>query len=513
MTPPRLRFAPSPTGALHIGGLRTALFNYLYARKHGGQFILRIEDTDQTRFVQGAEDYIQKSLTWLGIEPDESPKHGGSYGPYRQSERKEQGLYQQYAQQLLDSGHAYYAFDTPEALGQKRQEAEAQGQTFKYDARSRLQLDNSLTRSPQATAEHLAQGLPYVIRIKLPQGEELVFEDLIRGTVRFNSDELDDKVLMKEDGMPTYHLANVVDDYLMKITHVSRGEEWLPSTPLHVYLYRYLGWEAVMPVFMHLPLILRPDGKGKLSKRDGAKFGMPVFPLDWPELGIQGFDGWGFLPKAVLNFLALLGWSDPQQRDLLSVEDLIKVFDFAQVQKAGARFDFDKAKWFNQQYLITLEPKDWLEPLAKILGPTAPSAERLQGIAALMRERVVFLKELPEQAAYLFGPPNYASETEAKDLEKKVLSKWGPSRSEQIAAFLALEQPSLGTDFQALIRDFAEQQGLKMGDWLPLLRFALTGSFKGPDLPALMEFLTWPEVQARLKAFLAWVEERGAVSH
>jgi glutamyl-tRNA synthetase len=489
---------------LHIGGVRTALFNYLFAKKHGGQFLLRVEDTDQTRFVPGAEDYIIKALNWLGIQPDESPVHGGPCAPYRQSDRKEAGIYQQYAEQMIRNGHAYYAFDTAEELAALRSQYEAQGQTFKYDARTRLKLNNSLTLSPEAVAEHLANKSPYVIRIKLPQGEIVKFSDLIRGEVSFNSDDLDDKVLMKEDGMPTYHLANVVDDYLMKITHVTRGEEWLPSTPLHVYLYRFLGWESVMPQFAHLPLILRPDGKGKLSKRDGAKFGIPVFPLDWAEQGIMGFDGWGFLPHAVLNFLVQLGWSHPEGKDLLSLEEMVQAFDFAAVHKGGARFDFDKAKWFNQQYLMQQEP----EQLAKLVQPLVAekgyevSADYLAGVCALLRGRVHFLKEIPEKGCYFFQSPDYGKmmELEGKELEKKVLKKWDDEKAQAFAALpLALANAE---NKQEALHSFMEQRNLKAGEVMPVLRLALTGTLQGPDVVAMLQLFPQDWIEQRLKNFL-----------
>ncbi|RME93486.1 MAG: glutamate--tRNA ligase, partial [Bacteroidetes bacterium] len=353
MSSVRVRFAPSPTGALHIGGVRTALYNYLLAKKLGGTFILRIEDTDQTRYVPGAEAYILEALDWLGLTPDEGPGFGGAYGPYRQSERQAQ--YLKYAQELVASGRAYYAFDTPEELEAQRELAKAAGKhSFKYDAQSRGQLRNSLSLPKAEVEALLADGVPYTIRLLVEPGQTVVIEDLVRGSVSFQTDELDDKVLLKADGMPTYHLANIVDDHLMKISHVIRGEEWLPSTAHHVLLYRAFGWEDTMPAFAHLPLILKPTGKGKLSKRDGLKLGIPVFPLAWkgdtPEDSFMGFREFGFDPAAVLNFLALLGWNPGTDQEIFSLDELIAAFSIEKIGKAGARFDFDKAKWFNQQY-------------------------------------------------------------------------------------------------------------------------------------------------------------------
>jgi len=337
----RVRFAPSPTGALHIGGVRTALYNYLLAKKHNGTFILRIEDTDQTRYVPGAEDYIQEALAWLGFSPDEGPKQGGDYGPYRQSERKD--LYAQYAMQLLKDGNAYYAFDTAESLTAQRSAYEARKEVFRYDASTRMGLSNSLTMSAEDVEKRLSSGEPYTIRLKIPADESITIQDQVRGDVTFSSNELDDKIMLKGDGMPTYHLANIVDDHLMEITHVIRGEEWLPSTAHHKYLYRFLGWEETMPQFAHLPLILKPTGKGKLSKRDGAKLGIPVFPLAWKgataEESFTGFREYGFDPQAANNFLAFLGWNPGTEQEMFSLEELVEAFTIERVGKAGARFD------------------------------------------------------------------------------------------------------------------------------------------------------------------------------
>ncbi|MHB1921941.1 MAG: glutamate--tRNA ligase, partial [Chitinophagaceae bacterium] len=352
--PVRVRFAPSPTGGLHLGGVRTALFNFLFARQHGGEFILRIEDTDQSRLVAGAEEYILECLAWCGLEPDESPLHPGPYGPYRQSERKD--LYRQFALQLVQSGHAYYAFDTPKELDTMREEQKSKGNSSpQYNHQIRARMKNSLTLPPREVQQLLDQGIPYVIRIKMPYGEQVILTDLIRGEVRFDTSLVDDKVLLKADGMPTYHLAVVVDDYTMKITHAFRGEEWLPSAPVHVLLWKYLGWESHMPHWAHLPLILKPDGHGKLSKRDGDRLGFPVYAMNWtdPATGelTKGFREMGFLPEAFSNMLALLGWNDGTEQELFSLEELIRRFSLDRVHLGGAKFDFEKAKWFNHEYL------------------------------------------------------------------------------------------------------------------------------------------------------------------
>jgi glutamyl-tRNA synthetase len=365
----RVRFAPSPTGPLHIGGVRTALYNYLFARKHGGDFLLRIEDTDQTRYVKGAEDYIIESLKWCGIIFDEGVTVGGPYAPYRQSERKE--LYHQYAEKLINWGNAYYAFDTPEELEKLRKGSESQGKSFSYNCQIRDSLNNSLRLSKEETDKLISSGIHYVVRLKVPMNELIEMTDLIRGNIKVNSSTIDDKVLFKSDGMPTYHLANVVDDYLMKITHVIRGEEWLPSLPIHVLLYNFLGWKDVMPEFAHLPLLLKPDGKGKLSKRDGDKLGFPVFPLEWkdPASGeiSSGYRESGYFPEAVVNLLAFLGWNPGTEQEIFSMDQLIESFSLEHVHKAGAKFDFEKAKWFNHQYLVLKSDEELVSLFIPIL--------------------------------------------------------------------------------------------------------------------------------------------------
>lgn len=496
----RLRFAPSPTGALHIGGVRTALYNYLLAKKHKGQFILRIEDTDQNRFVPGAEDYIIEALEWCGLSIDEGPKQGGEFGPYRQSERKE--LYQKYAQQLVDNGKAYYAFDTPEELEARRNaEKEKGNHNFKYGAAVRDEMNNSIALGEAATKEKLAQNHPYTIRLLIPKDEQIVINDLVRGDVTFNSNELDDKIIMKADGMPTYHLANIVDDHLMEITHVIRGEEWLPSTAHHVLLYRAMGWEASMPKFAHLPLILKPTGKGKLSKRDGAKLGIPVFPLAWegatPEDSFQGFREWGFDPKAVINFLAFLGWNPGTEQELFSLDELIAAFSVEKIGKAGARFDFDKAKWFNQQYMIHADHEYLVEKVRPIIEANGASAshEFLLTFVEMMKERVTFYQDFWDNGYYFFEP--------AKTFDEKILKKkWKPERRAQFDLFyeaLAGIEQFEAAPIKAAVEQFMEEQELKYGDVLPILRLAITGTTKGPAIFEMMELLGKDEIIRRIK--------------
>lgn len=494
----RLRFAPSPTGALHIGGVRTALYNYLLARKHGGTFILRIEDTDQNRYIPGAEDYILEALDWCGITPDEGPRQGGDYGPYRQSERKD--LYGQYAEQLVKDGHAYYAFDTPDELNERRQIAEADGDTFKYDARVRHQLQNSLTLAPEEVKERLERGDHYAIRLAVPEDEVIAVKDDVRGMVHFNTSELDDKVILKSDGMPTYHLANIVDDHLMQITHVIRGEEWLPSTAHHVLLYRFLGWEDEMPHFAHLPLIMKPNGKGKLSKRDGAKLGIPVFPLSWEGRSeadsFDGFREFGFLPAAVTNFLAFLGWNPGTDQELFSLDELIEAFSVDKIGKSGARFDFDKARWFNQQYIIQADNKALLKrvrPLITEKGHEREDAFLLEFID-LMKERVHTLREFWESGYYFF-------EDFSEFDEKMVRKKW---KADKRPVFDELRERVAGIDdfsadqIQAQVKGFINDNEYKFGDILPILRLGLTGTMKGPDIFRTMSLLGKPEVERRL---------------
>ena len=506
MTPTRVRFAPSPTGPLHIGGVRTALYNYLLAKKSGGAFILRIEDTDQSRYVEGAEAYIREALAWCGLHPDEGPEQGGEYGPYRQSERSSR--YREAVGRLLAAGKAYYAFDTPQALDDLRAAAEADKRTFRYDASTREGLDNGLRLDAVALEARLATDEPRVVRLRVEPDEEVVFSDEIRGTVRVSSDQLDDKVLLKADGLPTYHLANVVDDEHMGITHVVRGEEWLPSTAHHVLLYRAFGWEAGMPTFAHLPLILKPEGKGKLSKRDGAKFGMPVFPLEWhdPTTGdtYAGFRESGFLPEAVVNFLALLGWNPGTEQELFSLEELTKAFSLEQVSKSGARFDFDKAKWFNQQYVMALDEEAFTSAASRVLAradlPDAANIEEgfVRSIYPLLRERLVTLEELPTEHRYAFVTPEAYDEGQVLKRAAKVSPKQYEAVTRALESVGEWRAASIGGG----VKSSVAEAGGKPGAVFPLYRIALTGGMSGPDVFALSEVL------GREETLLRW--RRGA---
>lgn len=500
----RVRFAPSPTGALHIGGIRTALYNYLLAKKHKGTFILRIEDTDQGRFVPGAEEYIIESLRWAGIVPDEGVGFGGNYGPYRQSERK--AIYAEYARQMVQSGHAYYAFDTPEELDMARDAAKEQGNhTFKYDASVRGRLKNSLSLPASTVEQLLVQGAPCVIRLKVEPGQDIVIQDLVRGEVIFKSDELDDKILLKSDGMPTYHLANVVDDTLMEITHVIRGEEWLPSTAHHVLLYRAMDREAQMPAFAHLPLILKPDGKGKLSKRDGLRLGIPVFPIAWqgdtPEESFKGFREFGFLPQAMVNFMAFMGWNPGTEQEIFSMEELTEAFSIEKIGKSGARFDFDKARWFNQQYIHTADAATLTGLVAPVLKAHGfdPEPEQLQAFCRLMKDRVTLLPEFWEKGAWFF------TGVQAYD-EANVKKRWNSERSlifdQLLTELQALPESAWqgdGENLKAAVESFMQANALKPGDVLPLLRIALVGNMQGPAVFELMAVFGQVETSTRLK--------------
>ena len=496
----RARYAPSPTGFQHIGGVRTALFCYLFVKKHGGDFIVRIEDTDQTRFVEGAEEYIYETLDWCGITVDEGVKAGGEYGPYKQSERK--GMYMQYAMQLVEAGHAYYAFDTSEELTQKREEAKTQGlPNWQYNSITRQYMRNSLSLSADEVAKLQADNTDFVIRLKVPRGEEVKLHDEIRGWVNVQSNQIDDKVLMKGDGMPTYHLANVVDDYSMKITHVIRGEEWLPSTPLHVLLYRYLGWEDAMPVFAHLPLILKPDGKGKLSKRDGDRLGFPVFPLAWehPTDGTSssGYKEFGFSPEAFINMLAFLGWNPGTEQEVFSIDELTEAFTLERVGKSGARFDWEKAKWYNQQYLKNKPASELMEPFKAILVEKNVTFDEahLPAIVDMAKERATFLPDLWDSSKYFFTD-------DFEYDEKTIRKKWKP---ESKANFdIVLDRLKGLEDFtseniETLVKDFLAEKELGFGAVLPPLRVALTGAGGGPPLFNIMEILGKPTVIERLE--------------
>ncbi|EOZ96469.1 Glutamyl-tRNA synthetase [Indibacter alkaliphilus LW1] len=497
----RVRFAPSPTGALHIGGVRTALYNYLFARKTGGKFLLRIEDTDQTRFVPGAEEYIQEALNWLGIDPDESPWNPGAVGPYRQSERKP--MYMQYAMDLVEKGHAYYAFDTAEELEAMRQRlTAARVVSPQYNSITRTQMKNSLTLPEDEVKARLESGEPYVIRIKIPRKEEVRLNDLIRGWVMVHSSTLDDKVLMKSDGMPTYHLANIVDDHLMGITHVIRGEEWLPSAPLHVLLYRYFGWEDTMPEFAHLPLLLKPDGNGKLSKRDADKHGFPVFPMDWkdPNSGetAMGFREQGYLPDAFLNFLAFLGWNPGDHRELFTMEELIEAFSIERIGKSGTKFDINKAKWYNEQYLRAKPDEDLAKYLVEDLqaeGLVVDESKAAQ-IAHIMKERATFPADLWKEGKFMFVAPN--------TFDESVVSKrWNndavavlTSYEEKLSAFADSLSPESA---KSLLEEAASDNGIKLGKVMQAVRLAVTGVGAGPDLMAVFSIIGKDELISRIR--------------
>lgn len=494
----RVRFAPSPTGALHIGGVRTALYNYLLAKKMGGTFILRIEDTDQTRFVPGAEEYIIDTLKWCGIEPTEGIGFGeGEYAPYRQSERKK--LYQEYAAQLIKSGNAYYAFDTPAELEAMRERLKNESNQA-YSIATRSTMKNSLTLSESEVKALIEGGTPYVVRLKVPENQTVSIDDLIRNIVTFNTNELDDKVLLKADGMPTYHLANIVDDYLMKITHVIRGEEWLPSAGHHALIYKAFGWESAMPRFAHLPLILKPDGKGKLSKRDGKKFGFPVFPLSWTgeteEDSFVGFREMGFDPRAVINFLALLGWNSGTEQEIFSIDELCKKFSLEKINKAGARFDYDKAKWFNQQYIMQTSNEDLAEqlyPLSVEKGFNV-SKEYLTKFAGLMKERVIFFNEFLEKGAYFF------EKVKTYDIEN-VKKRWKPenkAKFEELKSYFSTLNFNDPLSMEHAVKEWINTSGLKMGEVLPILRLALAGTMQGPAVFDMASLLGLKEVQERL---------------
>jgi glutamyl-tRNA synthetase len=498
----RVRFAPSPTGGLHIGGVRTALFNYLFAKKNNGKFILRIEDTDQARFVEGAEKYIKDTLDWCGISPEEGPDQGGEYGPYRQSERKE--IYRQYAEKLLADGNAYYAFDTPEELEAMRERLkEGRVVNPQYDTITRTTMKNSLTLTEEEVKRRIDNGDPYVIRIKIPKKEEVRLNDMVRGWVMVHTEVLDDKVLMKSDGMPTYHLANIVDDHLMKITHVIRGEEWLPSAPLHVLLYQFLGWDDEMPQFAHLPLILKPDGNGKLSKRAADKAGFPIFPLNWedPETGevSMGFKETGFLPQALINFLAFLGWNPGTEQETFSLDELVKEFSVERINKAGTKFDFDKIKWFNQQYIKSTESETFSEELINTLkekhGIECSPKKAIQ-IINLLKERVTYPNEFATNGLILFNPP--------RSFDEKVFKKkWDEETPKVLMLFvdqLKSQKIISAENAKTLFWETLEAAGYKPGQFMQTLRLALTGEGSGPDLMTIIEILGAESAANRIKS-------------
>ncbi|MFN6946235.1 MAG: glutamate--tRNA ligase [Cytophagaceae bacterium] len=509
----RVRFAPSPTGGLHIGGVRTALYNYLFAKKNKGKMILRVEDTDQSRFVSGAEEYILEALNWLGINIDEGPVQGGPYTPYRQSERKDR--YKEFALKLVDEGHAYYAFDTPEELDVMRERLKAARVVSpQYNAITRTTMKNSVTLPEDEVKKRLESGEPYVIRLKVPRKEEIRLNDLVRGWVMWHSSTIDDKVLMKSDGMPTYHLANVVDDHLMKITHVIRGEEWLPSAPCHILLYKYLGWESSMPEFAHLPLLLKPDGNGKLSKRDAEKHGFPVFPMQWkdPASGelSSGFREDGYLPEAMLNFLAFLGWNPGTHQEIFSMDELVEAFTIERIGKSGTKFDINKAKWFNQQYLKA-KPDSALsgylkEELDK--NKISYSEKNVELVCNLLKDRVTFPGDLWQDGQYFFKAP------ESYD-EQVVNSKWTNEAVQIITEFknsVANKEKIMADEAKEILTGILEKNNQKIGKVLPALRLAITGFGSGPDLMMIIEVLGTNEVVARIGKALAVLSDKVKVS-
>ncbi len=496
----RVRFAPSPTGPLHIGGVRTALYNYLFARKNRGKFILRIEDTDQTRFVPGAEDYIIKAFEWCGIQFDEGVTKGGDYGPYKQSERK--AVYRKYADRLLASGHAYYAFDTAEELTALRKKFETEQKTFTYNADERKHLKTSLALSDSETQKLLAADIPFVVRFKMPEGRVVQMVDLIRGEMTVHSKVLDDKVLFKSDGMPTYHLANVVDDYLMKISHVIRGEEWLPSLPLHVLLYEAFGWEA--PQFAHLPLLLKPDGKGKLSKRDGDRLGFPVFPLLWadPKTGetTRGYREDGYFPEAFVNMLALLGWNPGDEREIFSLDEMAEAFSIDRVGKSGSRFDPEKAKWFNHKYMLKKSNKELAELFLPIIEKEGVVADRdyVEKVIGLVKERVHFVHELWEQSDFFFKAP-------ASYDPKAVKKRWKQSSYSQMTEMKVLltdVDDFSSENTEAVVKKWMEENEYGIGVVLNAFRLLIVGALKGPHLFDIIALIGQEETLRRLETGL-----------
>ena len=495
----RVRFAPSPTGPLHIGGVRTALYNYLFARQHGGTMILRIEDTDSTRFVPGAEEYINEALQWLGIGIDEGVQEGGNYGPYKQSERRD--IYRKYVKQLLDDGKAYIAFDTPQELEAKRQEVA----NFQYDASTRLQMRNSLSLPADEVQRLLEAGEKHVVRFKIEPNRDVVVNDLIRGVVTLNSSILDDKVLYKSaDDLPTYHLANIVDDHLMEVSHVIRGEEWLPSAPLHVLLYEALGWADTMPQFVHLPLLLKPDGKGKLSKRDGDRLGFPVFPLEWhdPKSGdiSSGYRERGYLPQAVVNFLALLGWNPGDDREMFSMDELIKEFSFEHCSKKGAKFDFEKGKWFNHEYLMNMDDTELAQVfkpvLAQHVDPSQFSDQYIAQAVGLVKSRVNFVGELWDQARFFFvRPKEYA--------EKDIRKRWKPETPDIMRALIEVLRgidDFTSQNSEEIVLNWIKEHEYHLGNVMNAFRLTVVGECKGPHMFDISQLLGKEETIARIEA-------------
>ena len=490
----RVRFAPSPTGPLHLGGVRTALYDYLFAKNQGGEFVLRIEDTDTARYVEGAEEYIEEALEWCGIIPDESPKKGGKFAPYRQSERRD--IYDKYTEQILKTDYAYIAFDTAEELDAIRAEYEAKGDVFSYDNKTRNRLRNSLALSEEEVQKLLEAKTPYVVRFKMPVDRTLGLVDIIRGNSAVNTDTLDDKVLVKNDGMPTYHFANIIDDHEMEISHVIRGEEWLPSLGLHTLLYEAMGWEA--PQFAHLSLILKPEGKGKLSKRDGDKFGFPVFPLNFtdPATGnvSKGYRESGYLPEAFINMVALLGWSPADDKEILSLDEMVKEFDLHKVHKAGARFSKEKSEWFNHQYIQKTSDEELLTILKNSDLNLNMDDEKLLKIIHLMKERATFPKDIYENGKFFFEAPTSYDEKASK-------KAWNDETSNLLTEFavtLSGVEAFTAENIKQNLHNFAENKGLGMGKVMMPLRLALVGELKGPDVPDILELIGKEESIARI---------------
>ncbi len=495
----RVRFAPSPTGPLHIGGVRTALFNYLFAKKNKGDFLLRIEDTDQKRYVPGAEQYIEESLKWCNILVDEGAGKGGNYGPYRQSERKH--IYEKYIKQLINSKQAYYAFDTPDELEAMRERLQTQkSASLQYDAKSRMQMKNSLTLSPDEVEKRIQSGSKYVVRFKMPDNNEVTFNDIVRGDISFQTVQLDDKVLFKSDGMPTYHLANVIDDHLMQITHVIRGEEWLSSTPLHVLLYKAFGWSDSIPRFAHLPLILKPNGKGKLSKRDGDRHGFPVFPLEWKDEKknetAMGYREAGYFSQAFVNMLAFLGWNPGTEQEIFSLEQLIEAFSLEKVGKSGAKFDPEKAKWFNHTYLTKMDNAELSQHFQQYLKKKNIEADNqyVARICSLLKDRVNFVSELWEQGSYFFIAPK---EFDAKTVKKRWKSDV-PEIMANIKEFIKTIEPFETGLLEKKVKQYIEDKELGMGKVMNGLRLCLVGAPQGPHLFDIMELLNKNEVCKRI---------------
>jgi len=500
----RVRFAPSPTGGLHLGGVRTVLYNYLFAKQKGGDFVLRVEDTDQNRYVAGAEEYINECLNWCGLHPDESPHAGGPYAPYRQSERKK--FYKEYAEQLINNGYAYYAFDTPAEIEAMREKLKADGKgSLQYDHQVRMQMNNSLRLTADETQQLLHAGTPYVIRIKINPGEVVSFNDIIRGELNFDTNNIDDKVLLKADGMPTYHLAVVVDDYLMKITHAFRGEEWIPSSPVHILLWKYLGWESEMPQWAHFPLILKPDGNGKLSKRDGERLGFPVFAMNWqdPTTGeiMKGFKEMGFLPEAFLNMLAVLGWNDGTEQEIFSKEELIEKFSIERVHSGGAKFDYEKAKWFNHEWIKKSEVrslKSEVETLLNEKGLTGIDNTILDKVIALVKDRCTLLIDFYDQSYFFFKSP------EKWDVDA-VKPKWNEAKQQFFAE--VIRNFELNDDWKAIsletsFKEIAASNQIKPGEVLLPLRIMLVGGKFGPGVFDIAEIIGKEETISRIKKAL-----------